>query len=64
MEFTVRDGPYTPISVPGNLRFVHMPAVMQKRTLRNPLHLASGASDDRHGMAVIQNGKMVRIIAN
>ena len=48
--------------IKGNLQFVYMPTVMQGATPTYPYTLTPGITDDRHGMIIIQNEKIIDII--
>ncbi len=45
-----------------NLNFLYMPTVMQNGRPAYPYTLTPGISDDRHGMVIIQNEKIIHII--
>ena len=50
--------------IKGNLQFVYMPTIMKSATPTYPYKLTPGITDDRHGMIIIQNEKIINIINN
>ena len=45
-----------------NFKFVYLPTIMQKSIPRYTYKLADGISEDRHGMMIIRNEKIIEII--
>ena len=46
-----------------NVQYRYMPTVMEGNVARYPYKIAEGISDDRHGMMIIQNEKILDILA-
>jgi len=53
---------HTLTGIKDNMQFVYMPTVMQAAVPTYPYRLTPGITDDRHGMIIIQNEKIIDII--
>lgn len=53
---------HTLTGIKPNLHFVYMPTVMKGAVPTYPYKLTPGITDDRHGMIIIQNEKIIEII--